>query len=82
MNKRYWLFAGYECYPNGGMRDFIGSYDTVEDAEYALSNYSHELDYMHDEFDWFEVLDSKKMKIVHAQGSPVYDWYKSEELNK
>lgn len=30
--KRYWVFGFSEYYPSGGMQDFVGSFDTVEEA--------------------------------------------------
>lgn len=30
--KRYLAFAGSTYYPSGGMNDFIGSFDTVDEA--------------------------------------------------
>lgn len=30
--KRYWLFAYNNYYPYGGMRDFAGDFDTIEEA--------------------------------------------------
>lgn len=33
--KPYWLFAGNIYYPSGGMGDFVGSFDTLEEAKNA-----------------------------------------------
>lgn len=30
--KRYLVFIGYVYYPNGGMRDFKGDFDTLENS--------------------------------------------------
>lgn len=30
--KRYWLFIYAQCYPQGGMKDFYDSYDTIEEC--------------------------------------------------
>jgi hypothetical protein len=38
MNK-YLLFAGDEFYPEGGMDDFIGSYDTVAECQFYSTKY-------------------------------------------
>lgn len=35
--KRYALFEGSEYYPAGGWDDFVGTYDTKEEAEKARS---------------------------------------------
>ena len=37
--KRYWLFEQEQYYPNGGMLDFIGDFDTLEELEKAKSIY-------------------------------------------
>lgn len=35
----YWLFAGEDYYPEGGMSDFIGLFVTLQDAkDYIESN--------------------------------------------
>jgi hypothetical protein len=31
--KRFILFAGHHYYPNGGVNDFHGSFDTITDAK-------------------------------------------------
>ena len=35
--KRYWLFEQQQYYPSGGMLDFLGDFDTVEEAKKARS---------------------------------------------
>lgn len=35
--KRFMLFAGENCYPNGGMEDFVDSFDTLEGAKQHLA---------------------------------------------
>lgn len=38
--KKYLLFAGDNYYPDGGLLDYKGDFDTVEDAiEWARKNY-------------------------------------------
>jgi hypothetical protein len=49
LNKRYWLFAGPNDYPKGGMSDFRVSFDTVEDTLVRLASIQE---------DWFEILDT------------------------
>ena len=34
--KRYLLFSGEDYYPSGGAYDFIGSFESIEDAVNAL----------------------------------------------
>jgi hypothetical protein len=31
--KRFWLFAGEDYYPRGGMEDFIGDFDSLDEAK-------------------------------------------------
>jgi len=38
MAIKYLLFAGSDCYPRGGVGDFVGSFDSVEDAKKAVPN--------------------------------------------
>lgn len=35
--KRYWLFEFDQYYPGGGMYDFKGDFDTIEEADAARS---------------------------------------------
>lgn len=35
--KRYWLFSGARYYPNGGMDDFVGDFDTTEEAKASVT---------------------------------------------
>lgn len=44
--KRFLLFYGDVYYPNGGMDDFKGSYDTLEEAmKEKDSNYNYKVNY-------------------------------------
>jgi len=84
--KRYWLFTGEAYYASGGMQDFIGSYDSLEQAiddskgEWRYSAYTKE-DYFY-EYDWFQILDSHESKIVSCSESQAHDadddWHKKE----
>ena len=48
--KRYLLFAGDACYPNGGWENFVGSYDIIPPAPQS--------------YDWWHVVDTCTMKVV------------------
>lgn len=53
--KRYLLFMGYEYSYHGGWNDFIGDYNTLEEAKlYALNNKT----------DWFQIVDITTNTIV------------------
>lgn len=49
----YFLFAGDHYYPNGGMGDFKGFFQTVQDA----TNYAKD-------YDWWHVVNQSDTKIV------------------
>ena len=52
MIKRFLLFAGESYYPQGGLDDLLGSYDTLADAVQALNDRPDGSD------EWAEVLDT------------------------
>jgi hypothetical protein len=54
--KRFMLFSGRNYYPKGGMQDFRGSFDTLEEAE---SENRKSLG-----TDWWEIFDNDLMKDV------------------
>lgn len=53
--KRYLLFAGDTYYPGGGWTDFIGSFDSIDDAIAATGHVQH---------DWWHVVDATTGKEV------------------
>ena len=61
MNKQFLLFAGNDYYPSGGAEDFIGSYDTIEDAIEARDACTFDYD-----GGWANIFDSKEEKIVRT----------------
>jgi hypothetical protein len=63
--NRYLLFAGSRYYPSGGFRDFIGSFDTIEDAESHGS--SERFDY-----DLWQVVDLSIGQVVKEGQSSIY----------
>lgn len=58
--KRYWLFAGNNYYPMGGMEDFHNSYDTLEEAKKSYKVLHEEDSY---EYAWAHVYDSETRSI-------------------
>lgn len=50
------LFSGYNYYPAGGMKDFIGSFDTIEECEFKIGLTSFN--------DWHQVYDIEECKMV------------------
>ena len=60
--KQFWLFSGETFYPSGGMKDFVLSFDTVQEAvEYANATHPHFA--MH----WHHVADGDSGEIM-------WDW--------
>lgn len=47
-NKRYFIFAGDYYYPSGGMFDFVGSVDSLDEVDSILEDIEH---------DWMDILD-------------------------
>jgi hypothetical protein len=61
--KRYMLFAGDDYYPAGGWDDFIGSFDSVEDAMASFPR---------DRYDWWHIVDAtigQEVSIDELMGS-------------
>lgn len=56
--KRYWLLAGDDYYPVGGMRDLAGCFDTIEEAK-AFNCQA----------DWAHIFDAQECKPVAARSS-------------
>lgn len=48
--KRYHVFAGDTYYPGGGSADYVGSYETLEEAE-QVANRERKRQY-----DWSEIM--------------------------
>lgn len=62
--KRYWLFAGKDYYPNGGIEDFKGDFDSVEDAKAAFDNAQAAEKIDNRKSDWAHIVDSTTAQIV------------------
>lgn len=59
---RYMLFAGYNYYPQGGMNDYVGRYDTMVKAIESLA----------DRHEWFNVLDTETGRVYEHYDARVY----------
>lgn len=59
--KRYLLFAGDNYYPSGGWSDFIGSFDTVEQALARQCDIRR---------DWYHVVDTSTMTMIPKLDTP------------
>jgi hypothetical protein len=87
--KRYLLFMGDDYYPEGGMNDFVGDYDTVEDAiqaekEEHLKSFTPTSIYSESEFlqskrqyCWSHVYDTESKEKVCEK--PHYTYFLSND---
>ncbi len=68
MVKRYFLFAGDDYYPVGGIYDLVGTYDSVEEC---MSRLTYPIiifdDIEIDEYDWYHIYDSQENKIIKSK---------------
>lgn len=55
----YYLFAGDAYYPGGGAIDFLGRFDTIEEAHRALNRRMGT-------YDWWHITDAD-MNILETQ---------------
>lgn len=62
--RRYAVFSGPECYPSGGMKDLIGTYDGKEEAITEATGILMDGDVPDGVFDWAHVYDMEAMEIV------------------
>lgn len=60
--KRYLAFFGQTYYPMGGMNDFIGDFDTVEEAKERIEE---ELDDW--SYEWCQVYDTQTKTEVYSK---------------
>ena len=57
--KRYWLFMCNEYYPNGGMNDYKGDYDSIEECKERMIEVNKKWEYDH-----YHILDTENKMIV------------------
>ena len=60
--KQYFAFYGDYYYPGGGMKDFVGDYDTKNEAIEAIENAHSYGDW---ENSWGHIWDTKDMIKVY-----------------
>ena len=51
----YFLFAGENYYPAGGMSDLVGTFDTFEDARAAVESPAVDEDGYAPRYDWYHI---------------------------
>lgn len=64
--KKYLLFADENYYPKGGMRDFKGSFDTIEDAEIMFNDNESGMC----GWGWYQIVERETLEVVKEDGSP------------
>ena len=65
--KRYLVFYGSIYYPVGGMNDFIGDFDTKEDAIKLIETTNEKEDDGDFEYRWANVWDSKDRIEIYSK---------------
>ena len=58
--KRFLLFMGEHYYPEGGWHDFMGSFETLEDAKSAA---------LKSNWEWVQVVDIEENDIVFVENN-------------
>ncbi|MGR3218810.1 MAG: hypothetical protein ACUZ8H_03200 [Candidatus Anammoxibacter sp.] len=64
--KRYLAFYGDFYYPQGGMDDFQGDYDTIEEAKEAIrkAHLENRIDDIKWEWSWFHIWDMETKEKI------------------
>lgn len=65
--KQYLAFYGAVYYPSGGMDDFIGDFDTKEEAIECIKLKNEKDDYGNFKNNWANVYDSKYRVVVYSK---------------
>jgi hypothetical protein len=60
--KRFLLFTGMGYYPRGGWSDFVGVFDSLEEAKNRGRQTND---------DWYQVVDTETMKEVEEEGDKI-----------
>ena len=61
--KRYLVFSGSNWYPEGGSRDFVGDYDTLEVAKNSLIAFPELASW-----DWWEIWNTETREVISHNG--------------
>lgn len=70
--NRFWLFAGPDFYPDGGVEDLVGFFDSLEDAiEEGRSRLDPQW------VDWFQVVDTVAGEVINGEAG---GWSASSSL--
>ena len=66
--KNYLLFAGEDYYPDGGFKDFLGDFDSIDDAKLFLET-NPKTNPTGLSIDWWHIFSLKDARIVEADKS-------------
>ena len=67
--KRYYLFAGEAPHIKGGINDFQGSFDTVDEAKKFYTDFNTKAKIRQNPWwDWYQIVDSTNMNVVDKLG--------------
>lgn len=64
---RYWIFAGENYYPSGGIEDWKDSYEELEEAKTGLKNIMENPDQRYNicsRYDWGYIVDMEHGDII------------------
>ena len=73
--KRFLVFCGEDYYPQGGMNDFVGDFDTLEECRVALKSdiitnqIAQEQNFgvwLARSIEWTQIWDSKERKLIKS----------------
>jgi hypothetical protein len=64
-DKPYFLFAGYDYYPGGGWKDFIGRYESAGEAVRAAHQRNDDCWHVRND-DWWHVIDVRTGENIES----------------
>ena len=67
VERRFLVFGGDVYYASGGFHDYVGSFDTLAEAERAATathQVHPEINRQEDDFEWWHIFDMVEKKIV------------------
>lgn len=76
MKDKYFAFCGMEYCSKGGMDDFIGRFESLQQAGLAIGDYiknENNINNLSELIDmyWYHIFDIEKMIVVFDEGSDI-----------
>jgi hypothetical protein len=65
MSEKYLVFRGYSYYPSGGIEDFIGTTESLEEGKKLICKEGECALDQH--LTWWQIVDKKTMKTVEEK---------------